>query len=129
MTRPRVICRIAASVDGRIVVDGSPAPANVRREYEVMVPVAWGLSDLAPHGWAEPMERVLVTARAVGVRVARPRPRHKVESAVVGPAERWRPVLPWRTGDEALVWSTSVHMPGRAAGARVEDGGSAASVP
>jgi riboflavin biosynthesis pyrimidine reductase len=35
-TRPRVICHMAASVDGRIVVDGWPesVAAAVRREYE-----------------------------------------------------------------------------------------------
>lgn len=32
--RPRVICHMAASVDGRIVVDGWPASEAVRREYE-----------------------------------------------------------------------------------------------
>src|SRR5215211_4994335 len=34
--RPRVICHMAASVDGRIVVDGWPesAAAAVRRHYE-----------------------------------------------------------------------------------------------
>lgn len=32
--RPRVICHMAASVDGRIVVDGWPSAAAVRREYE-----------------------------------------------------------------------------------------------
>jgi L-ascorbate metabolism protein UlaG (beta-lactamase superfamily) len=37
----------------------------------VMLPVHWGLFDLALHGWTEPMERVLVAARAAGVRVAR----------------------------------------------------------
>ena len=36
MARPRVICHMATSIDGRIVVDGWPdAPAKaVRREYE-----------------------------------------------------------------------------------------------
>jgi 2,5-diamino-6-(ribosylamino)-4(3H)-pyrimidinone 5'-phosphate reductase len=33
-TRPRVICHMVASVDGRIVVDGWPDTAAVRREYE-----------------------------------------------------------------------------------------------
>jgi 2,5-diamino-6-(ribosylamino)-4(3H)-pyrimidinone 5'-phosphate reductase len=34
--RPRVICHMAASIDGRIVVDGWPESiaAAVRREYE-----------------------------------------------------------------------------------------------
>ena len=36
MTRPRVICHMATSIDGRIVVEGWPAAesAAVRREYE-----------------------------------------------------------------------------------------------
>jgi riboflavin biosynthesis pyrimidine reductase len=33
---PRVICHMAASVDGRIVVDGWPAAAAVRRQYELV---------------------------------------------------------------------------------------------
>lgn len=32
--RPRVVCHMTTSVDGRIVVDGWPAPDDVRREYE-----------------------------------------------------------------------------------------------
>jgi len=32
--RPRVICHMMASVDGRIVVDGWPEPAALRRHYE-----------------------------------------------------------------------------------------------
>lgn len=34
--RPRVICHMATSVDGRIVVEGWPAAAAVRREYELV---------------------------------------------------------------------------------------------
>jgi riboflavin biosynthesis pyrimidine reductase len=34
--RPRVICHMAASIDGRIVVDGWPASAAVRREYDLV---------------------------------------------------------------------------------------------
>jgi 2,5-diamino-6-(ribosylamino)-4(3H)-pyrimidinone 5'-phosphate reductase len=33
-SRPRVICHMAISIDGRIVVDGWPDPAAIRREYE-----------------------------------------------------------------------------------------------
>lgn len=32
--RPRVICRMATSLDGRIVVDGWPSAGDVRKEYE-----------------------------------------------------------------------------------------------
>src|SRR5256885_10457536 len=34
--RPRVICHMAMSIDGRIVVDGWPDAAAVRREYETI---------------------------------------------------------------------------------------------
>ena len=34
--RPRVICHMAASIDGRIVVDGWPDTAAVRRQYETV---------------------------------------------------------------------------------------------
>ena len=34
--RPRVICHMTASIDGRIVVDGWPASDAVRREYELV---------------------------------------------------------------------------------------------
>jgi riboflavin biosynthesis pyrimidine reductase len=34
--RPRVICHMTTSVDGRIVVDGWPASASVRRQYELV---------------------------------------------------------------------------------------------
>lgn len=45
--RPRVICHMAASVDGRIVVDGWPdsAAAAVRRQYEQVH------ADYAADGW------------------------------------------------------------------------------
>lgn len=34
--RPRVICHMMASVDGRIIVDGWPLPPAARREYELV---------------------------------------------------------------------------------------------
>jgi len=34
--RPRVICHMMASVDGRIVVDGWPISAEARRQYEIV---------------------------------------------------------------------------------------------
>ena len=45
--RPRIICHMAASVDGRIVVDGWPASTSavVRREYELVH------ASYAPDGW------------------------------------------------------------------------------
>jgi hypothetical protein len=34
MARPRVICHMVASVDGRIVPDGWPLSVDVRKHYE-----------------------------------------------------------------------------------------------
>jgi L-ascorbate metabolism protein UlaG (beta-lactamase superfamily) len=84
---------------------------------DVMLPVHWGLFDLALHGWTEPIERVLAAARAAGVRVAAPRPGGMVEPAVLGPIGRWWPAVPWETAIEAPVWSSGVRRPAPAAGA------------
>jgi L-ascorbate metabolism protein UlaG (beta-lactamase superfamily) len=72
----------------------------------VMLPVHWGLFDLALHGWTEPIERVLAAAAREGVRVIVPRPGEPVEPAISRAPERWWPALPWRTAAEAPVRST-----------------------
>ena len=76
----------------------------------VMLPVHWGLFDLALHGWTEPIERVLAAAAEQGVRVATPRPGGMVEPATVAAVERWWPALPWRTADEAPIRSTGTSL-------------------
>ena len=43
--RPRVICHMMASVDGRIVVNGWPIPGELRAEYEAVH------ESFAPDGW------------------------------------------------------------------------------
>ena len=73
---------------------------------EVMLPLHWGLFDLALHGWTEPIERVLAAAARSGVRVAAPRPGGMVEPAHLRPIERWWPTLPWHTAEEAPIRST-----------------------
>ncbi len=75
---------------------------------DVMLPVHWGLFDLALHGWTEPMERVLVAAERAGVRVASPRPGGMVEPATLGAQIRWWPVVPWETVAQSPVWSNGV---------------------
>ncbi len=75
---------------------------------DVMLPVHWGLFDLALHGWTEPIERVRVAAERASVRVATPRPGERVEPAALGAQERWWPSVPWRTLEQAPVWSTGV---------------------
>jgi L-ascorbate metabolism protein UlaG (beta-lactamase superfamily) len=75
---------------------------------DVMLPVHWGLFDLALHGWTEPMERVLVAAERAGVRVATPPLGGMVEPAALGLPARWWPTVPWQGAAEAPVWSTGV---------------------
>jgi L-ascorbate metabolism protein UlaG (beta-lactamase superfamily) len=73
---------------------------------EVMLPLHWGLFDLALHGWTEPIERVLAAAAREGIRVATPRPGGIVDPASLGAQERWWPTVPWQTADEAPIRST-----------------------
>ncbi|MEO6526549.1 MAG: MBL fold metallo-hydrolase [Gemmatimonadaceae bacterium] len=74
----------------------------------VMLPVHWGLFDLALHGWTEPIERVLVAAAAEGARVLTPRPGELVEPATATKSTPWWPALPWRTVAERPVQSSGV---------------------
>ena len=75
---------------------------------DVLLPVHWGLFDLALHGWTEPIERVLVAARAAGVRVAAPRPGGMVEPDALAPVERWWPKVPWKTAADVPIVSSGV---------------------
>ncbi|MCO4098989.1 MAG: hypothetical protein HEQ38_06210 [Gemmatimonas sp.] len=75
---------------------------------EVLLPVHWGLFDLALHGWTEPMERVLVAAERAKVRVATPRPGDMFEPAQGGAPVRWWPQEPWVSAEQAPVHSTGV---------------------
>lgn len=77
---------------------------------DVMLPVHWGLFDLALHGWTEPIERVMVAAARAGVRVATPRPGERVEPESLGVQSRWWPSLPWRPLEQAPVWSSGVRQ-------------------
>ena len=74
----------------------------------VMLPVHWGMFDLALHGWTEPMERVLVAAQKAGVRVASPRPGGMFEPINVGTPIRWWPSTPWQTVEQAPAYSSGV---------------------
>jgi L-ascorbate metabolism protein UlaG (beta-lactamase superfamily) len=75
----------------------------------VMLPIHWGLFDLAYHGWTEPMERVLAAAEPAGVTVLAPRPGQSVEPLARPALERWWPDVPWRTGAEDPIRATRMH--------------------
>ena len=72
----------------------------------VLLPIHWGLFDLASHGWTEPVERVLAAAQIRGITVVAPRPGQSVEPERDEPVERWWPNLPWKTWQEAPIHAT-----------------------
>ena len=75
---------------------------------KTLLPVHWGLFDLALHAWTEPMERVLVAAKREGMRVLTPPPGGSVEPTLSSTVVKWWPDLPYRTFEEAPANSTSV---------------------
>jgi len=81
--------------------------AHVMVQGKVLMPVHWGLFDLAAHGWTEPIERVLVAARASGATVVVPRPGESLEPGTAPGSVRWWPALPWKTEAEAPIRATS----------------------
>jgi len=90
---------------------------------DVLLPVHWGLFNLALHGWTEPIERVREAAARAGVRLATPRPGEMIEPATFAPSPPWWPAVPWEGAAVAPVWSsgvpiTPVHVLPSARGAR-----------
>ncbi|MEM7134976.1 MAG: MBL fold metallo-hydrolase [Myxococcota bacterium] len=76
---------------------------------ETMVPVHWGLFDLASHSWTEPAERVLVSARDAGVDAVFPRPGESFDPAAASRFVRWWPDVPWETAEEHPVVATAAN--------------------
>lgn len=85
--------------------------AHVMVRGAVMLPVHWGLFDLALHGWTEPIERVRVAARQAGIRLATPRPGDMIEPTGAVPDRPWWPQVPWEGVDVAPAWSSGVPRP------------------
>jgi L-ascorbate metabolism protein UlaG (beta-lactamase superfamily) len=77
-----------------------------------LLPLHWGLFDLAAHGWTEPIERVLAAARTAGAGVCTPRPGESFEPGLPAASTPWWPALPWKTALEAPIRST-LDVPGR----------------
>ncbi|WP_099245963.1 MBL fold metallo-hydrolase [Mycobacterium sp. shizuoka-1] len=55
----------------------------------LLVPIHWCTFRLAPHPWAEPVERMLLAADDAGVRTAVPRPGGRVVTATAGAIDPW----------------------------------------
>ena len=78
----------------------------------VLVPIHWGLLQLAYHSWTEPIERLLAAADPAGATTLAPRPGQSVEPLAPPPRARWWPSLPWRTADQAPIVSGQASSPG-----------------
>jgi L-ascorbate metabolism protein UlaG (beta-lactamase superfamily) len=75
----------------------------------VLLPVHWGMFDLALHSWTEPMERTVAAAERRSVSVVTPRPGESLElGGEPPPVERWWPDVPWETVEQAPCWSSHV---------------------
>jgi len=75
---------------------------------KALLPIHWGLFDLASHAWTEPMERVLRAATKASVTVLTPRPGQSVEPEAPPSFERWWPNLPGHTAEEDPVRATQI---------------------
>ena len=75
---------------------------------KVLLPVHWGLFNLAMHGWTEPIERALVAADAAHATLLTPRPGQAVEPEAPPARERWWPDVAWQTAAEHPIVSTKV---------------------
>jgi L-ascorbate metabolism protein UlaG (beta-lactamase superfamily) len=75
----------------------------------VMLPMHWGLFQLAPHGWTEPIERALAAGIPAGAVIVTPRPGASVEPEAPPAAARWWPAVPWVTAGQDPIRSTKVN--------------------
>jgi L-ascorbate metabolism protein UlaG (beta-lactamase superfamily) len=78
---------------------------------QVLLPVHWGLFDLAYHAWTEPAERVLAAATEADVAIAIPRPGESLEPRFPEAhprVARWWPRVPWQDADEAPIVATRI---------------------
>lgn len=82
--------------------------ATIMLQAKQLLPIHWGLFNLAYHSWTEPIERVLVAAEDYGVPVVTPKPGEVIEPTVGTSNEQWWPDVPWRTADEYPIVSTNV---------------------
>nr|WP_240359828.1 MBL fold metallo-hydrolase [Pyxidicoccus trucidator] len=75
----------------------------------VLLPVHWGLFNLAFHGWTEPVERVLAASQRAGVTAVVPKPGQSFEPGALPALERWWPELPWKTGEQDPIVATQMN--------------------
>jgi L-ascorbate metabolism protein UlaG (beta-lactamase superfamily) len=110
---PFDVTMIEAGAYGRAWPDWHLGPEQAVRAHrmvrgEVLIPVHWGLFNLAYHGWTEPVERILVAAKAEGVAIVVPRPGESIEPGARPVIPRWWPEVPWKTAAEDPIVATKM---------------------
>lgn len=70
-----------------------------------MIPVHWGLFNLARHGWTEPAERTLVAGKCAGLLIDTPQPGMPYEPGVDS-TTKWWPAADWSTAEMKPIVST-----------------------
>ncbi|MEE2903867.1 MAG: MBL fold metallo-hydrolase [Myxococcota bacterium] len=75
-----------------------------------LLPIHWGLFDLALHNWTEPIERTLLAGQQEGVLVLTPKPGQPIDQTTTS-LPRWWPEIKWQTKDKNPVNSTKVIFP------------------
>ena len=80
-----------------------------RVQAKALIPVHWGLFRLAPHGWTEPVERVLAAARCTDLPVITPRPGQPVEPTALRPGDstHWWPAAQWSPASRTPIVATT----------------------
>jgi L-ascorbate metabolism protein UlaG (beta-lactamase superfamily) len=82
--------------------------AHLAVKGRVLMPVHWGMFNLAAHAWTEPVERVLVAAKARQVTTYVPKPGESFEPTRLPAQTRWWPDTQWETATEHPVVSTGL---------------------
>lgn len=74
----------------------------------VMIPVHWGLFDLALHGWTKPAERVIEAAKTMDIALVVLRPGGQFDVADTPAVGRWWSEILWDDESVSPAWSTHV---------------------
>lgn len=73
---------------------------------KVLLPIHWGLFDLAYHAWTEPMERLLSLNDNHHFKIATPMPGGSIEPDNLEEAKRWWPEVSFQSAKETPIIAT-----------------------
>ena len=110
---PFDVTMFEAGAYARYWPDWHLGPENAVRAHElvrgeVLLPIHWGLWNLAMHGWTEPAERTLAEVARRGARAYLPKPGESFEPERLPAMDRWWPELPWETVAQTPIQPTGL---------------------